>query len=142
MPKEIMVLGSTQNHQGHGYVLLLLVQLFVKVVVRIAHGILEGNSRTSMALVRSDPVGLRVLEEIVIILLMLLHQFLRVIICIILVIAYFYLWQIILQIIKRPTIQLLSSLGRGDDRIQHPTLLEFGGRRPRFVQGLRLLGFC
>lgn len=142
MPKEIVVLGSTQNHQSHGYVLLLLVQLFVKVVVRIAHGILEGNSRTSMALVRSDPVGLGVLEEIFIILLMLLHQFLRVIICIILVIAYLYLWQIILQVVKRPTIHLLSSLGRSNDRVQHPTLLEFGGCRPRFVQGLRLLRFC
>ena len=140
MPEEIMVLGRSQHHQRHGDVLFLLVQLFVQVVVRVTHGIFEGYSRTRMALVRSDPVRLRVLEKVIIILVVLLHQILRVIIFIIFVIAYLNLRQVILQVVLCRI--LLCSLGRGNDRVQHSILLEFGGLRPRFVQRLRLLGFC
>ena len=134
LPEEIMVLGRSQHHQRNGDVLFLLVQLFVQVVVRIAHGILEGNSRTRMALVRSDPVRLRVLEKVIIILIVLLHQFLRVIVFIIFVIAYLNLRQVILQVILCSIIQFRCHLGRANYRVQHPPLLEFRGCRPRFVQ--------
>jgi hypothetical protein len=127
LPEEIMVLGRSQHHQRHGDVLLLLVQFIVQVVVRIASSILEG-SNSCLALIRGDPVSLRVLEEIVVILLVLLHQFLRVIIFIILGIADLNIRQVILlDVFLRHCIQPLSCLGRVNDRVQHPTRLEFRG---------------
>jgi hypothetical protein len=141
LPEEIMVLGRSQHHQRHGDVLLLLVQFIVKVVVRIASSILEG-SNSCLALVRGDPISLRVLEEVVIILLVLLHQFLRVIIFIIFGIAYLNIRQVILLDVLSHSIQPLRSMGRVNDRMQHPTPLKFRGRGPQFVEGLRLREVC
>ena len=111
-----MVLGRSQHHQSYRDVLLLLVQLIVQVVIRIARSILWGTN-SSLALVRGDPVSLRVLEEVVIILLVLLHQLLRVIIFIILGIADLNLRQVILLDVLSHSIQPMSCLGRVNDRV-------------------------
>jgi hypothetical protein len=136
LAEEIMVLGLCHHHKGHGYVLLLLVQLIVQVVIRLAPGILE---ESSLGLVSGDPVCLCLLEKNVIILLVLLHQVLRVIVLIFLGIGDLNIRQVILLDVLRHSIQPLSCLRRVDDRVQHLTPLKFRRRGPRLVERLRLL---